>query len=258
MLPDGTYGVYAGGGAKNLSVIDIPAIYSGVAVTQIVTEGFKDLTLLQSITIPNSITKINLNAFHGCSSLDNVNIPDSVTIIEDYAFSDCSSLTNISLGNGLTTIGGYCFQNCSDLKTISIPDSVTHIKAYALYGSSIEAVNMSTTPDDWTMENPQTAFVSASKESAYIKEHFGFSGYGNVENFYNFVAGWDWDVKSVPSYGSMTKYTTDEYPSVIANMLKQQVSLPLYQRTNSAFDTTPSWDVYDIQAQFYKTDWIKK
>ena len=86
LLDDGTYGVMAGEDAATQATITIPETYNDIAVTQILTGGFEDLTVLQSISIPNSITTINQNAFNGCSSLNNVSIPESVNFIGAYAF----------------------------------------------------------------------------------------------------------------------------------------------------------------------------
>ena len=47
---------------------------------------------LQSITIPNSVTKIENYAFSWCESLQSVTIPNSVTSIGDEAFSFCEHL----------------------------------------------------------------------------------------------------------------------------------------------------------------------
>ena len=286
LLPDDTYGVYAGSGAANLTVIDIPAIYNSKAVTQIMTNGFKGLSMLQQVNIPDSVTIIGQYAFSECTSLDNVVVPNSVTIIDDYAFYNCTSLenidisdsvvmldnyafynckslTSISLPNSLQTIGAYLFNGCTNLKTISLPDSLTRIKAYAFYGSSIEKINMSTTPDDWKVESPQTAFVSASinidyKKSIdeyYIKENLQFKGSNEPIQGYKRVH-WNWKYKlliSSASVGSMPEYTIDQYPALIANMLVSQTTLQLYSSGGYDFGNAGT-----IKANFYKSDWVKK
>ena len=84
----------AGADAATQASITIPETYNDIAVTQILTGGFEDLTVLQSISIPDSITTINQNAFRGCVSLTSVTIPSSVVFIGKYAFYE-SGLTNI-------------------------------------------------------------------------------------------------------------------------------------------------------------------
>ena len=85
-LSDGTYGVMAGGMAKYEAFIEIPATYNGVAVTQILSEGFRSLTSLQEILLPEGLQVIGMNAFRGCTALEDVTVPSTVNKIEKYAF----------------------------------------------------------------------------------------------------------------------------------------------------------------------------
>ena len=85
-LPDGTYGVKAGEKAKDVAVIEIPDTYNGKAVTEIIDNGFENLTTLQEVRFPDSLKKIGSYAFRGCTSLSSITIPENVTLIEKYAF----------------------------------------------------------------------------------------------------------------------------------------------------------------------------
>lgn len=67
----------------------------GYTVTHI-GNGFKNCTLLTSLTIPDSVTSIGLNAFFGCTSLTSITIPDSVTNIGGSVFEGCTSLAGIN------------------------------------------------------------------------------------------------------------------------------------------------------------------
>ena len=62
---------------------------------------------LQSVTIPNSVTKIGNWAFWYCRSLQSVTIPDSVTEIEDGAFGGCSSLQSVTIPNNCKYKKGF-------------------------------------------------------------------------------------------------------------------------------------------------------
>ena len=95
-----------------------------------------DMSVLASITIPNSVTSIGGGAFSGCSSLTSVTIPNSVTSIGNDAFYGCSSLTSVTIPNSITSIGGYTFYGCSSLTSITIPNSVTSIGIGAFDGCS--------------------------------------------------------------------------------------------------------------------------
>ena len=78
----------------------------------------RELTLLNTIVIPNSVTSIGTNAFSFCRGLTKVSIPNSVTSIGSGAFEDCSGLKTVTIGNSVTTIGDGTFNGCTSLKTV--------------------------------------------------------------------------------------------------------------------------------------------
>ncbi|MBE6592526.1 MAG: hypothetical protein E7642_00860 [Ruminococcaceae bacterium] len=119
-LPDGTYGVMAGGMAKYEAVIEIPNTHNDIPVTQILANGFKDLVALQKVEIPNSITIIGNNAFYGCKSLSGVVLPSTIEVISQYAFYNCISLTG----------------------ELIIPETTRLIGKYAFYGSTYTSITL--------------------------------------------------------------------------------------------------------------------
>ncbi|MBR5780697.1 MAG: leucine-rich repeat domain-containing protein, partial [Bacteroidales bacterium] len=99
---------------------------------------------VESVVIPDSVTKIGNGAFSRCSHLKNIDIPESVTEIGDKAFSGCSSLKSIDIPNSVTKIGVWAFSECSSLESIDIPESVTEIVELAFSGcSSLESIKVS-------------------------------------------------------------------------------------------------------------------
>ena len=75
------------------TLIVIPSMHKGKAVTSIESKAFYNCTSLTSVTIPDSVTSIGGYAFNGCYSLTSVTIPDSVKRMGSRAFNGCHSLT---------------------------------------------------------------------------------------------------------------------------------------------------------------------
>jgi hypothetical protein len=61
---------YTGSGGA----VDIPGTITGLPVTSIGYEAFRNCTSLTNVTIPNSVTSIGYGAFVWCTSLTNVTI----------------------------------------------------------------------------------------------------------------------------------------------------------------------------------------
>ncbi|MCR5124838.1 MAG: leucine-rich repeat domain-containing protein [Treponema sp.] len=68
---------------------------------------------VESVTIPDYVTKIDIKAFRRCASLKSVVIPPSVTEIDDYAFFNCTSLSSVIIPESVTSIGRYAFCHCN-------------------------------------------------------------------------------------------------------------------------------------------------
>ena len=106
--------------------------------------NFKGFSNLETVTLPDSLTRIGDNAFYDCISLKDIKIPDNVTEIEDHVFSSCNSLESITLPESITSIGSSAFAGCTSLESIILPESVTSIGSLA-FGNcvNLEAVEMS-------------------------------------------------------------------------------------------------------------------
>ena len=75
-----------------------------------------DAPEMETLTIPDSVTRIQSYAFAYCMNLEEVNIPDSVVSIGERAFEGCESLKSVSLPSGLTEIEEFTFFLCYNLR----------------------------------------------------------------------------------------------------------------------------------------------
>ena len=80
---------------------------------------------IESIVIPDTVTRIGNSCFAGCQALKSVSIGKNVSEIGHSAFNDCG-ISEIELPDKLSSIGQYAFEG-SYLKAITIPASVQTI-----------------------------------------------------------------------------------------------------------------------------------
>ena len=148
------------------------------SVTSIGTNAFSFCSGLKTVTIPNSVTNIGSSAFEDCTELKTVTIGNSVTDIGDEAFSSCFNLTEVSIPNSVTSIGDEAFYFCTDLKTVTIGNSVKSIGDKAFYHcSSLEHVTSKavTPPQIWAMtfdDYAMTLYVPAGCKPKYAEAEY--------------------------------------------------------------------------------------
>ena len=135
---------------RNSDII-IPEKVNGFLVLGIGFSAFKGNTLVESISLPDSIVFIDDYAFSSCTNLKNINIPNSVTkwgtnIVSNNDALNCTIKDNIKyLGNDenpyLVCVGGIG----KEFTEISLTDSTKYISQYAFawnrYLSCVEMPN---------------------------------------------------------------------------------------------------------------------
>lgn len=137
-----TIGSYAFAGSTLESIL-LPN-----SITKLSDNAFHNSYKLNNISLPNSIISIGAGAFSHCSSLEFISLPDSVTTIRSNVFYNCRNLRNIVFSDSLVSIGSHAFQDCENLNNISIPNSITNIGPYAFERSGLTSITLSNSMTD--------------------------------------------------------------------------------------------------------------
>lgn len=120
---------------------EITSIVIGEGVTTVGEYAFEDFHLVESISIPASVTIIGKMAFCDCGYTDDYTFTNlTVTIasgsnletIGNSAFEYCQ-MASFSIPNGVKTIDEGAFSYCFGLTSIEMPASVTSIGKNAFY-----------------------------------------------------------------------------------------------------------------------------
>jgi len=155
------------GNGKNTSYANcIKKIEIGDNV-EIGTTAFKNLMMLEKISMPLQMSMILTSCFAACRSLKWVALPSGLTgATGDSVFDGCSSLQVVSLPKGITSIGQYAFRGCSALKSITLPDTVTQIISSAF--ANVSSLEHITLPNNLTQVQASAFVTCPSLQSVYI------------------------------------------------------------------------------------------
>lgn len=119
--------------------------------------AFANLTALEYVKLPSTLTRIDWGAFYGCTALKEVDGIQNVKFINesafegcsamsgslnlrcavaiaDYAFAGCSSLSSIKLSESIQSIGKHAFANASSVHTLTIKAPIYKLGQYAFAG----------------------------------------------------------------------------------------------------------------------------
>ncbi len=127
--------------SKNLEILykgaNVKVYHINQSTKEIRNSAFKDMTSLEEVFIPYSVTSIGSYAFYGCTSLRQIEIVHNPYAghIDEYsniwkmsvgssAFSGCTSLKHVSLPIQIIEIGSDAFRDCTSLQQIEIPNLV--------------------------------------------------------------------------------------------------------------------------------------
>lgn len=93
----------------------------------------------QGIDVMGQFTTIPNYMFNG-ADIESIEIPDNITRIGKHAFEECKKLKNVKLSDTLKAIDQAAFRDCSELRRVFLPDSVTIIGAEAFKGCDKVAI----------------------------------------------------------------------------------------------------------------------
>ena len=107
ILPDGMIADYSGPGGA----VIVPKKINDIIVRAIGSNVFRQVSGLQSVTLPEGLAIIGHFAFYGNPKLIYVKIPKSASIIGAFAFAFCPKLKNITIPKSIMAIGKHAFLN---------------------------------------------------------------------------------------------------------------------------------------------------
>ena len=126
LTSDGVLTVYGSGNMKNYGYgggqpwlnkgVDITSVIIEESVASVGSGAFMNLTTLESVTFPESMTKMGEAAFYG----------SGLTELREAVFCG-TAITTITFPEGITKVGPYVFRLCTNLETIELPESIAKL-----------------------------------------------------------------------------------------------------------------------------------
>lgn len=108
----------------------------GCEIKTVGNDAFKGCSLLETVTLPESVEEIGSATFAFCTNLKSFAIPSKVTAISDGMFYGCTSLTSYTVPAHVTAIGKYAFAQCPGITEFNVPDNVTSVGVRLFYYST--------------------------------------------------------------------------------------------------------------------------
>lgn len=126
----------------NSREVVIPQKIEGKNVTILGWLSFVGNPAIESVYIPDTVTKIEDSVFKDAIYLNKVRLSNKLEVIGDKVFSGCDKLSEITLPVGLKLIGLSAFEKCQSLKHIEIPKSVTELGRNVFVESGLETIKL--------------------------------------------------------------------------------------------------------------------
>ena len=103
---------------------------------------YTDRSVVQRVTLPETIETIGNRVFLSCESLRQINLPNGLRVIRDEAFNSCPHLQIDIWPDSLQTIGEDAFAGCLALKDVVLPAKLTTIGRDAFAYSGITSISL--------------------------------------------------------------------------------------------------------------------
>lgn len=123
--------------AIDIENLVIPSHIDNVPVKILGEGAFENISLIHSVSIPDTVTEIHPFCFAGCSKLKDIAFPDSVRKIFPAIFAQCDELEHVKWSKYANFIHNATFRECKKLKKVSNIDLVEGIDSGAFCGSGL-------------------------------------------------------------------------------------------------------------------------
>ena len=124
----------------NTRIAKFPELQYFIGLTEISDSAFAS-SKLQSVIIPQTVTRIGTAAFYACFNLASAPLPDALTTIGTAAF--CSTnITEVVLPETAVNLGSRAFYYCKKLTKINLPTELTTIPSQLLRSTAIDSISI--------------------------------------------------------------------------------------------------------------------
>ena len=139
----------------------VKSVMINEGVTSIGNFAFEGMTLLRTVSIPQSLEILEARAFNSCSNLTRIDFSNtSITFIDKHTFQKCSMLEEILLPTNLQEIEEGALELCTSLSEIKFPQSLKKIGVWAFADCrGLESIDLAKTS---VTDIPQYAFKSCT------------------------------------------------------------------------------------------------
>lgn len=159
--------------------------------------AFQDCKQLIRIVLPETIKMLSAACFAGCSNLEEINIPDGLTDLaskteygyRSYVFGGCKKIKSINIPSGVRTLASGCFLN-SGIETVSVPAGCTQMDADCLDAPNLQQVTMYVRDLD-KLSYTESCFGSVSNVILRVpkgckqvyQEYYPWMSFASIEEF---------------------------------------------------------------------------